>query len=61
LIRKSPVTVKFVVPIAEDAVDGFGRVGVSVSTEEEMLVIFDTIDKLLSIDWGSPNTTVVVV
>jgi hypothetical protein len=29
--------------------------------EEAADVIFETIERLLSIEWGSPNTTVVVV
>jgi hypothetical protein len=62
-IRNRPVTTGIVGVVADD-------VAVTKTTEEVVVVgaleeaadvIFETIERLLSIEWGSPNTTVVVV
>ena len=63
-MRKSPVTTGLAGEVAEDVDGGIevkddGRALVAVA--EGMLVKFDTIDKLLSMDSGLPKTTVVVV
>lgn len=63
-MRKSPVTTGLAGEGVEDVDGGIevkddGRALVAVA--EGMLVKFDTIDKLLSMDSGLPKTTVVVV